>query len=231
LTLLQNGISHAISRFDGFLRLPDFTHDVCPTARPGRGQRLNQSNCPAIAGDDQRFALFKLIQNRLGFLVQLFCRDRAHGEKVTPKKCHRKMKNKTGPQSGNSMELGLAKAATNFDGELYSESLDSLYNFFKESRGIMRRFPVGRIKDFRQEHLGVLIHRILANVMRPFLEKWNGQYRAWYAKAPMVTSLPYEVQICFPKHKDFLADWTALRLIMRQVERKLAEQYKLVPLE
>jgi hypothetical protein len=37
--------------------------------------------------------------------------------------------------------------------------------------------------------------------------------------------------VCFPKHKDLLADWTALRLIMRQVERKLAEQYKLVPLE
>jgi hypothetical protein len=23
--------------------------------------------------------------------VQLFCRDRAHGEKVTPQKCHRKI--------------------------------------------------------------------------------------------------------------------------------------------
>jgi hypothetical protein len=33
------------------------------------------------------------------------------------------------------------------------------------------------------------------------------------------------------KHEEFLADWTALRLIMRHVERKLAEQYKLVPLE
>lgn len=123
------------------------------------------------------------------------------------------------------------KTAKNFDGELYSESLDSLYNFFKEARNIMRKFPVGRIKDFRQEHLGVLISRILSNVMRPFLEKWNGQYRAWCAKRHLIKDHPYEEQKCFPKHDEFLADWTALRLIMRQVERKLAEQYKLVPLE
>src|SRR5207247_409951 len=103
--------------------------------------------------------------------------------------------------------------------------------FFKEARNIMRKFPVGRIKDFRQEHLGVLISRILSNVMRPFLEKWNGQYRAWCAKRPLIKDHPYEEQKCFPKHDEFLADWTALRLIMRQVERKLAEQYKLVPLE
>jgi len=123
------------------------------------------------------------------------------------------------------------KPATNYDGELYSESLDSLYTFFKECRGIMRRFPVGRIKDFRQEHLGVLISRILANVMRPFLEEWNGQYRAWWVQTQRPGVSHYEAQKCFPKHKEFLADWTALRIIMRHVERKLAEQYKLVPLE
>ncbi len=30
-----------------------------------------------------------------------------------------------------------------FDGEVYAESLDSLYNFFLESRQIMKRYPVG----------------------------------------------------------------------------------------
>ena len=43
-----------------------------------------------------------------------------------------------------------------FSGELYAESLDSLYNFFREFRGIMRKFPVGKLKEFKQEHLGVL---------------------------------------------------------------------------
>src|SRR6266404_6170977 len=78
------------------------------------------------------------------------------------------------------------KKAVNFDGELFADSLDSLYTFFKEARSIMRRFPVGRIKDFRQEHLGILINRILANVLRTFLDRWNGSYRAWWAQAMKV---------------------------------------------
>jgi hypothetical protein len=123
------------------------------------------------------------------------------------------------------------KACKDFAGELYSESLDSLYKFFQESRLIMRRFPVGRIKDFRQEHLGTLINRILANVLRPFLEKWNGQYRGWWAQEYKPGDSPYAIQKTFPRHREFLADWTALRLIMRRVETTLTREYKLVPLE
>lgn len=123
------------------------------------------------------------------------------------------------------------KSAANFEGELYAESLDSLFHFFRECRGIMRRFPVGRIKDFRQDHLGVLINRMLSNVIRPFLEKWKGRYLAWYINATKPGRSPYELQKEFPELKEFLEDWSALRLIMRKVERTLAEQYKLVPLE
>lgn len=121
--------------------------------------------------------------------------------------------------------------ATDFDGELYHESLDSLYNFFREARGIMRRFPVGRIKDFRQQHLGVFINAILADVLRPFLEKWKGDYAAWYSKASQQDVSPYEVQKLYPRLTKFLAAWSNLRLIMRQVERTLANEYKLVPLQ
>ena len=64
--------------------------------------------------------------------------------------------------------------------ELHAESLDSLYNFFKECRGIMRKFPVGKLKEYKQKHLGVLINRILNDVFRPFLEKWSGPFRAWW---------------------------------------------------
>ena len=123
------------------------------------------------------------------------------------------------------------KDCKDFSGELYCDSLDSLYSFFRECRGIMRRFPVGRIKDFRQEHLGVLINRILANVIRPFLEKWNGRYRAWWAQQPKAQGSPYDLQETFPPKAEFLADWSALRQIMRHVEMELAQQYKLVPLD
>ena len=123
------------------------------------------------------------------------------------------------------------KEAANFDGELWSESMESLYAFFKECRLIMRRFPVGRIKDPRQEHLGRFIHRILENVVRPFLEKWNARFRPWWAKASRGEGSPYELQAGFPERQEFLADWTALRLIMRAASRSLAEQYQLMKLD
>jgi len=123
------------------------------------------------------------------------------------------------------------ESATNFDGELYAESLESLFGFFRECRAIMRRFPVGRIKDFHQQHLGVFINRVLADLIRPFLEKWRGRYLAWYVEALKAGRSPYEVQKEFPDLKALLEDWTALRLIMRRIERTVAEQYKLVPLK
>lgn len=123
------------------------------------------------------------------------------------------------------------KSAASFDGELYADSLDSLYAFFQECRSIMRAFPVGRIKDIRQEHLGVLINRTLVHVLRPFLEKWNGRYRTWWSQASKGDGSPYEIQKTFPDLKEFLDDWTALRQIMRRVELTLAKSYKLVPIE
>ena len=56
-----------------------------------------------------------------------------------------------------------------FEGELYIESLSSFYNFFQEARGIMRKFPVGRLEVNQHDHIGVIINRIMAEVMRPFL--------------------------------------------------------------
>ena len=69
---------------------------------------------------------------------------------------------------------------TDFEGELYVESLDSLYNFFKECRAIMRRFPVGKLENDKDGHLGVVISRVIANVLRPFLEKWHVRFRHWW---------------------------------------------------
>src|SRR5207247_8576642 len=44
-------------------------------------------------------------------------------------------------------------------GELYIESLDSLYNFFREARGIMRRLPVGRLYRAHPNRLGAMLSR------------------------------------------------------------------------
>jgi hypothetical protein len=122
-------------------------------------------------------------------------------------------------------------STADFSGELYLDSLDSLYNFFRECRCIMRKFPVGRIKDPKQLHLGIFINRILTKVLRPFLEKWNGDYRHWFSSKMKPEFNPYEVQEAYPKKKEFLEAWSNLRGIMREAEAALKKQYELVPLD
>lgn len=84
LPFLQHRVGNTIAGFDTFLRAPDFGHDVRPAGLLGGGQGFDPPDGPAIAGDEQSLALLKLVQNRLGFLVQLFCGDYAHVLKVTP---------------------------------------------------------------------------------------------------------------------------------------------------
>lgn len=115
-----------------------------------------------------------------------------------------------------------------FEGELYIESLDSLYSFFKESRGIMRKFPVGRIQGNSKNHLGALINGIMSGVLRPFLEKWQIEYRHWWECESNPRLQPLSRQQDFPKTKELLSDWTNLRLLMRGVQDKIVTTYKLV---
>lgn len=115
-----------------------------------------------------------------------------------------------------------------FEGEIYVESLDSLFRFFQEARAIMRKFPVGRISINLQNHLGALVYRMMPDVMRPFLEKWHGQYRHWWEHESDKSLMPFARQAAYPKRDDFLHDWTNVRWMMRHVEKKLIQVYKLV---
>jgi len=116
---------------------------------------------------------------------------------------------------------------TDFSGEILTESLSSLHAFFREARQIMKSFPVGKIKAKNQSHLGVLIHDILNNVLRPFLEKWQADYRAWWERQDRSTSSWFEIQRQYPKHDELLRDWTNVRKLMRRIEVKIRDEYKL----
>ena len=115
-----------------------------------------------------------------------------------------------------------------FSGELYIESLSSLYNFFQEARSIMRKFPVGKITGDRQDHLGVMISRMMEEVLRPFLEKWQVHYRHWWENESNPRLSPIFRQKEFPEQKEFLDDWSAVRWLMRKVQQELLRVYKLV---
>lgn len=120
---------------------------------------------------------------------------------------------------------------TDFSGEVYAESLESLYTFFGEARKIMRQFPVGTIGDLRIEnHLGALIHRSMRDVLRPFLERWQANYRYWWEEKSDRSLPPFERQALYPHIKDMLPQWSDLRAIMRAIQDNLAMSYKLVDL-
>jgi hypothetical protein len=118
-----------------------------------------------------------------------------------------------------------------FDGELYIESLESLYRFFQEARTIMRKFPVGKIRGDNRNHLGVMIHRVLNDVLRPFLDKWQSKYRHWWENESNPRLAPFSRQQKFDELNEFLADWTAVRWLMRAVQQELVDIYKLVDVE
>jgi hypothetical protein len=117
---------------------------------------------------------------------------------------------------------------TNFNGELYIESLDSLFRFFQEARGIMRKFPVGKIGGSNKEHLGVMVNKVMSHVLRPFLEKWQVKFRHWWENQSNPRLSPIDRQKEFPELEAFLSDWTSLRWLMRAFQKELVVVYSLV---
>ena len=119
------------------------------------------------------------------------------------------------------------RTCTDFSGEIIVESLSSLYAFFQEARQIMKNFPVGKLKEEDQSHLGILIHVLLTDVLRPFLELWQADFRAWWEQQDSRKVSWFELQKQYPKYKELLNDWTNLRKLMRQLEYTLSDEYKL----
>jgi hypothetical protein len=119
------------------------------------------------------------------------------------------------------------ETGSDFSGEVLVESLSSLHSFFKETRQIMKDFPVGKLKEKDQKHLGLLIHDLLTDVLRPFLEEWQADFRSWWEQQDHSTQSWFEVQKKYPKIDAFLSDWTHLRKLMRQIENQIQISYKL----
>ncbi len=117
---------------------------------------------------------------------------------------------------------------TNFEGELYIESLLSVYRFFQEARSIMRKFPVGKIAGNNQQHLGIMISRVMEDVLRPFLEKWQVRYRYWWENESNPRLSPIKRQNEFPELEELLDDWVAVRWLVRELQKELVKVYRLV---
>lgn len=119
------------------------------------------------------------------------------------------------------------ETSADFSGEIIAESLTSLHAFFQEARMIMRDFPVGQLREKDQSHLGILIHDLLADVLRPFLEKWQADFRAWWKQQDQSEGTWFEKQARYPRMEELIKDWTDLRKLMRKLEHKIRDEYKL----
>ena len=91
----------------------------------------------------------------------------------------------------------------------------------------MRKFPVGSIGTTNQGHLGVMISRVISDVLRPFLEKWQVKFRHWWENESNPRLNPTERQKDFPELENFLSDWTAVRWLMRELQKELIDVYQL----
>ena len=129
---------------------------------------------------------------------------------------------------------------TDFSGEVYAESLASLFVFFGEARKIMRQFPVcstyvrpRKILGINtgagiENHLGALIHRSIRDVLRPFLEQWQADYRYWWENISDKDLPPFERQKEYPNLTSMISQWSDVRAIMRAIQDELVTMYKLV---
>lgn len=120
---------------------------------------------------------------------------------------------------------------TEFEGEVYIESLNSLYNFFLEARGIMRKFPVGKLSVKEKGHLGIQISNILSIVIRPFLESWQVKYRHWWEEKSNPRLSPLDRQAEFPELDKFLRNWQEVRMTLRELEKEIVHTYQLVEVD
>ncbi len=119
------------------------------------------------------------------------------------------------------------ETSADFKGEVLVESLSSLHAFFQEARAIMRAYPVGKLKENQQSHLGTLIHNLLADILRPFLEKWQADLRSWWDSQETSGGNWFKLQKKYPRYAELQKDWTQLRKLMRKLENKLRKEYKL----
>jgi hypothetical protein len=93
----------------------------------------------------------------------------------------------------------------------------------------MRQFPVGTlVAKGVENHLGALIHRAMRDVLRPFLETWQADYRYWWENVSDKRLPPFVSQQAYPRVTEMLSQWSDLRAIMRAIQDELVARYKLV---
>jgi len=68
----------------------------------------------------------------------------------------------------------------------------------------------------------------MCDVLRPFLETWQADYRFWWDNSSDKELPPFDRQNAYPKVNDMISQWSDVRAIMRAIRDELVSKYKLV---
>ena len=97
----------------------------------------------------------------------------------------------------------------------------TLYAFFAEARNTLRQIPIETIDPSIAYDLRHLMHTTLINILRPFLETWQADYRFWWDRVSYKFLRPFERQHLYPKREEMLADWGKVREEMQAIQEKV----------
>jgi hypothetical protein len=92
----------------------------------------------------------------------------------------------------------------------------------------VKKVPVDQLKQNKDKHLGVIIAGMMAQVLRPFLEDWQVNYRYWWEHKSNPRLAPLERQAEFPELAAFQKDWSSVRWLLRQLQKERVTTYELV---
>lgn len=109
------------------------------------------------------------------------------------------------------VQLVTRKAALPFkdeDGDLVSETFDSLYDLFTVARSLLSDLPPS--KHLGRQGIASLVIAVLNSGVRPLLTRWHADFRRWWNGALQLpdnaTRTPQAIQREYPRYDQLVAD-------------------------
>ena len=107
------------------------------------------------------------------------------------------------------------------------EIYDSWYNFFGETRGLLKSLPANKIRNDKDtKELIELSTKILNEGLRPHLTRWQAIFRKWYnSQLNNDQKTPQQIQREFPHYQDLITDIMSINshlIAYKEAIRKLA---------
>lgn len=107
----------------------------------------------------------------------------------------------------STRKLGLP---IDLDEDVIVELYNSWYAFFGTARESIKRFPISKLNNDNEKDLIEITTKLLNDVLRPHLTKWQAKFRKWYAeelkKSANENLTPQEIQSNYKYYDELTED-------------------------